>query len=148
MRTFRELEPPADDEGFASVERVPFARTPGQGRTGVFVAAAVVSRAGWEDALADGDSHAPHLVFDWRPGGEPADVDDAVAAVARVVSGPVEAAICPHPGRRADLLVPPTASGTRRSRSRAVTASIRHARSSSARARRTARSRRRWVLAA
>ena len=97
MRTLRELEPPADDEGFASVERVPFARTPGQGRTGVYVAAAVVSRAGWENALADGDSHAPHLVFDWRPGGEPADVDDAVAAVSRIVSGPVEPAICPHP---------------------------------------------------
>jgi hypothetical protein len=97
MRTFRELEPPAADEGFASVERVPFARTPGQGRMGVFVAAAVVGQAGWENALADGESHAPHLVFDWRPGGEPGDVDDSVAAVSRVVSGLVEAAICPHP---------------------------------------------------
>ena len=97
MRTFRELEPPADDEGFVSVERVPFARTAGQGRAGVFVAAAVVGEAGWEEALAEGDPLAPHLVFDWLPGGEPAAVDDAAVAVSRVVSGPVEAAICPHP---------------------------------------------------
>ena len=97
MRTFRELEPPAEDEGFASVERVPFARAPGQGRAGVIVAAALVSQAGWENALAEGDPRAPHLVFDWRPGGEPAVMDDAVAAVSRVVSGLVEAAICPHP---------------------------------------------------
>ena len=97
MRTFRELEPPSDDEGFASVECVPFARAPAQGRAGVFVAAAVVSQPGWEEALADGDPLAPHLVFDWRPGGEPADVDDVIAAVSRVVSGPVEGASCPHP---------------------------------------------------
>ena len=97
MRTFRELEPPAEDEGFASVERMPFARTPGQGCAGVFVAAALVGQAGWEDLLADGDPHAPHLVFDWQPSGEPGDADDVAAAVSRVVSGPVEAAVCPHP---------------------------------------------------
>jgi aryl-alcohol dehydrogenase-like predicted oxidoreductase len=97
MRTFRELEPPAEDEGFASVERMPFARTPGQGRAGVFVAAALVGQRGWEEMLGDGDPRAPHLVFDWQPGGEPGGADDVAAAVSRVVSGPVEAAICPHP---------------------------------------------------
>ena len=31
MRAFRELEPPADDEGFATIERVPFERAPRDG---------------------------------------------------------------------------------------------------------------------
>ncbi len=98
MRAFRQLEPPTDDEGFASVEHVPFARTPRAGSAGVFVAAAAVGRAGWAELLADESAAAAHLVFDWRPDGGPTDLDDTAAAVARVVSGPVEHAICPHPG--------------------------------------------------
>jgi aryl-alcohol dehydrogenase-like predicted oxidoreductase/predicted kinase len=100
MRTQRELEPPSTDEGFAGVEQLPFARTPPaqQGRVGVFVAAPALSRPGWEDALEQGDRHAPHLVFDWSPDGTP----DALAAVAdrlsAEVSGPVESALCPHGG--------------------------------------------------
>jgi aryl-alcohol dehydrogenase-like predicted oxidoreductase len=99
MRAFRELEPPAEDEGFAVVERVPFMRAPVTKLTrgGVFVAAAVVGSSGWEVALSTADPAAPHLVFDWRPGGAPADLNVAVSAVAGVVSGPVEAALCPHP---------------------------------------------------
>jgi aryl-alcohol dehydrogenase-like predicted oxidoreductase/predicted kinase len=92
MRTVRELEPPSADEGFDTVELVPFARAPSDGRPGVFVAAG--SR--WEDALEDTD--APVLLFDWRPDGA---VDDLAAEAARLaahVSGPVESAICPHPG--------------------------------------------------
>jgi gluconate kinase len=100
MRAFRELEPPADDEGFVDVEHVAFARAPNgaQTRRGVFVAAATFSVSGWEEALADARPAAPHLVFDWRPGGADSDLDSVVAAAARVVSGTVEAAICPHPG--------------------------------------------------
>jgi aryl-alcohol dehydrogenase-like predicted oxidoreductase len=71
MRTFRELEPPALDEGFTAVERMPFERQPWSGRPGVFVAAAAVGKT---ELRAD-------LVFDWSPGGQ---TDEEVA-------------ICPHP---------------------------------------------------
>ena len=46
---------------------------------------------------ADLDRSLPHLVFDWRPGGAPADLDPEVAALAAVVTGPIEAALCAHP---------------------------------------------------
>jgi hypothetical protein len=91
MRTARELEPPDADEGFASVERVPFVREPRGGRPGVLVAAAALAQAGREPA------EAPHLVFDWRPGGEPDALAADAARLAARVSGPVEAAVCPHP---------------------------------------------------
>jgi hypothetical protein len=94
MRAVRELEPPSDDEGFAAVEHVPFSRVPGDGVPGVFVAAAVVEALPLEDV----DPGDPHLVFDWRPDGEEEDLEEAVATVARSASGPVESAICPHPG--------------------------------------------------
>ena len=84
MRAFRELEPPADDEGFAAVEQVPFARAARDGRPGVFVAAAALESRDWTDP----DPDAPHLVFDWRPAGS---VDD-LAELA------MEYAICPHGG--------------------------------------------------
>jgi aryl-alcohol dehydrogenase-like predicted oxidoreductase len=100
MRAFRELEPPSTDEGFVDVEHVMFARASNEEQTrgGVFVAASTIGVSGWEDALADSLPAAPHLVFDWGPGGGESDLDSVVAAVARVVSGTVEAAICPHPG--------------------------------------------------
>ena len=94
MRAFRELEPPAEDEGFASVEHIAFARDPGIGTAGVLVAAAAVDAL----PLADADHGVPHLVFDWRPGGSEADLAATVAVAARIVSGPLEAAVCPHPG--------------------------------------------------
>ncbi len=100
MRAFRELEPPSADEGFAEVDHVPFARTapPEGARSGAFLAAAALRNPGWENALASGDLASPHLVFDWRPLSGVADLDDAVATVAAVVSGPVEAALCSHRG--------------------------------------------------
>ena len=94
MRAFRELEPPAEDEGFSSVERVAFAREPGTGTAGVLVAAAAVGAL----PLADVDPGLPHLVFDWRPDGDEADFAQPIAAAAHVVTGPLDAAICPHPG--------------------------------------------------
>jgi predicted kinase len=98
MRALRELEPPAPDEGFAAVEARDFARAaPADGKGGVLVAAAVLARPAWREAIAAADPTAPHLVFDWAPQG-----GDAVAAgtahLAEVVSGPVEGAACPHPG--------------------------------------------------
>jgi hypothetical protein len=98
MRTLRELEPPSLDEGFDHVERVPFARDAPSGRAGVLVGAAVLRQDGWREALALGDPEAPHLVLDWRPGGEPSELDGLVAELAAEVSGPVEASLCPHPG--------------------------------------------------
>jgi hypothetical protein len=85
MRTFRELEPPSGDEGFASVERVVFEREPGSGRPGVFVAAAALER------FEPVDPRAPHLVFDWRPDGSDPELP-------RVAADVVETVACPHPG--------------------------------------------------
>jgi aryl-alcohol dehydrogenase-like predicted oxidoreductase len=94
MRAARELEPPSLDEGFVDVERLEFTRVQHGGtREGVFVAASAVRESGW---IAAGD--APHLVFDWLPGGN---VDALAADVQRIaahVTGAVEAAVCPHPG--------------------------------------------------
>jgi len=100
MRALRELEAPAADEGFAAVEHVTFAREPWQGRAhgGVFVAAAATRQPGWQDAVAQGDPAASHLVFDWSPGGDADDLAPCVAALTAEVSGPVASALCPHPG--------------------------------------------------
>ncbi len=89
MRAFRQLEPPADDEGFASVERVAFEREPGEGRSAVFVAAGAVNLL--PAGVAPG---TPCLVFDWS-----AEIDaEAVATATALMRGPIEAAVCPHPG--------------------------------------------------
>ena len=96
---FRELEPPADDEGFAAVERVPFERLDGRTATPACSSRPLRSVARDGRGARRADRTAPHLVFDWRPDGdERRSRPRAVAAVADVVSGTVEAAICPHPG--------------------------------------------------
>jgi len=86
MRALRELEPPTGDEGFASVERVPFVRSPGEGRVGVFVAGGALDRY-------VPDVAAPHLVFDWRPDGSTGNLAAAAAALPAA-----EAAVCARPG--------------------------------------------------
>jgi hypothetical protein len=92
MRTFRELEPPALDEGFSEIERRPFVReAPPRSRTAVFLAAAAV-----EHAIGLADPTAPHLVFDWNPDGDAGALEAAVARLSSTVSGPVEGALCPH----------------------------------------------------
>ena len=98
MRTLRELEAPSTDEGFASVETLPFTRAPASDttRAGVFVAAAVLDHPGWEQAIAQGDPGAPHLVFDWRPDGAPEDLASGVAQLSAAIPGPVEPGLCPH----------------------------------------------------
>jgi aryl-alcohol dehydrogenase-like predicted oxidoreductase len=92
MRTMRELEPPSEDEGFSAVEPVPFVRATTGGRAGVFVAAG----ARWEDVPVE--PGAPVLLFDWKPDGTVEDLAAEAARLAEHVSGPVETAICPHPG--------------------------------------------------
>jgi predicted kinase len=98
MRARRELEPPSPDEGWAGLEQVPFARTPPShaAGAGVFVAAGALKQPGWQEALGQGSRGAPHLVFDWQPGGSTDALAPAVASVAAEVSGRVESALCPH----------------------------------------------------
>jgi aryl-alcohol dehydrogenase-like predicted oxidoreductase len=99
MRAVRELEPPAEDEGFVGVERVPFTRVPpGRKKAGVFVAAAALQRPGWESALGQRVRNAPHLVFDWNPAGNADALDAGAEQLGAAVSGPVERALCAHPG--------------------------------------------------
>jgi aryl-alcohol dehydrogenase-like predicted oxidoreductase/predicted kinase len=99
MRALRELELPAADEGFAAVEHVVFERAPraAETTTAVFVAAPALSRPGWQDALRDAEPGAPHLVYDWSPGGARDTLAGAQARLAASVTGPVEGALCPHP---------------------------------------------------
>ena len=99
MRTLRELEPPSIDEGFATVETIPFTRAPAsaaRNRAGVFAAAAALGGAGWEQALAACGPSAPHLVFDWRPDAPHDALEPLAERLRAVVPGPVEAAVCPH----------------------------------------------------
>ena len=99
MRALRELEPPSVDEGFAGVEVVRFERVnhAGRPRRAVIIAApALRSREGWEHVPAGSD--APHLIFDWSPGGSADALAPLIARMAARVSGPLAAAVCPHPG--------------------------------------------------
>ena len=98
MRALRELEPPSIDEGWASVEQVPFARAGASHAlgAGVLVAAGVLTKAGWNEAVQQWDRGGPLLVFDWQPGGHVDDLAPAVASVEAEVSGSVESALCPH----------------------------------------------------
>jgi diketogulonate reductase-like aldo/keto reductase len=98
MRTLRELEPPSDDEGFAALEQVPFVRAARSGRAGVFVAAAALKDPAWEQALEKDTRKAPHFVFDWIPDGSSDALAEALAQLSAQVTGPVEAALCPHGG--------------------------------------------------
>jgi aryl-alcohol dehydrogenase-like predicted oxidoreductase len=100
MRARRQLEPPSGDEGWDVLEQAPFTRVPRSpgGNVGVFVAAAALDAPGWRDALEDGDRSAPHLLFDWRPAGDPGALAPAVAELSAEVSGAVDGALCAHPG--------------------------------------------------
>jgi hypothetical protein len=100
MRALRELEPPSPDEGFDRVETLSFARvaTSDRSRAGVFVAAPAMLRPGWQTAVGEGAPGAPHLLFDWRPGGSPDDLDSAVTQLSASVTGVVAAAVCTHGG--------------------------------------------------
>ena len=96
MRAFRELEPPAEDEGFAAVERVPFVRAPREGAD----AGASSSPPPQSSAHCSPTSIRPRRTSSSTGGRTvtPADLDPLVDAVARDVTGPVEGALCPHPG--------------------------------------------------
>ncbi len=99
MRAFRELEPPSADEGWESVDEVPFEREPSakQGRPGVLAVAGAVARPGWGEAVGAGDRATPHLLFDWSPVGDDTALRAAAARLTAAVEGLVETAFCPHP---------------------------------------------------
>jgi aryl-alcohol dehydrogenase-like predicted oxidoreductase/predicted kinase len=99
MRALRELEPPSTDEGFATVERVPFERDPPDPETagGVLIAARALTDPDWEHALGSTDPDAPHLIFDWRPGGTRQNLASQLETLSRHVRGPIEVGLCDHP---------------------------------------------------
>jgi hypothetical protein len=99
MRALRELEPPSTDEGFAAVERRPFTRArTHRTRAAVFVAASALRSDGWRQHVERADPRAPHLIFDWIPGGESETMDPLRAALKAAVTGAVQQAHCPHGG--------------------------------------------------
>ena len=79
---------------------MPFTRAVGPPNAGVavFVGASALDQPGWETALGREAPDAPHLVLDWRPDASPDDLAPLAGRLAAVVSGPVEHALCPHPG--------------------------------------------------
>lgn len=127
MRAARQLEEPTVDEGFTVVERIPFERSPGAvaGRPALLVAAGALTSVDWQSTVAnalarlapEGEDPVPVLVFDWRPGGGPADRPDGVMAggpasgssppagipaaelsgLLGLTGGPVDVTVCPHP---------------------------------------------------
>jgi aryl-alcohol dehydrogenase-like predicted oxidoreductase len=78
MRLVRQVEPPTPDEGFASLEVVPFARAPDP----ALVAGRVIALEALASHVVD---EVPTVAIGWRPAG------DGVEAVAGV-----DVAICPH----------------------------------------------------
>ena len=100
MRSLRELEPPSTDEGLQTVEVMQFARAQGPRgrRTAVFVAAGVLREPGWAAAIAQGNTNAPHLIYDWAPDATTEALDPCLGRLAATIEGPVEAAVCPHAG--------------------------------------------------
>jgi predicted kinase len=94
FRTVRETEPPSLDEGFATLETLPFVRRhDGRGRRARLVAleAALDARGAVRAALLGVEEGT--LVFGWRP---EADVDWAFRARA-ALAGKAHLAWCPHP---------------------------------------------------
>ncbi|MBS2019239.1 MAG: aldo/keto reductase [Deltaproteobacteria bacterium] len=100
FRMTRELEAPHHDEGFASIEVIPFVRAPSPGvtRPALVVDRRVVVDV--EGVVAGAAPEAAVLLFAWRPGAGEEEIA-AAAAEARALSVAtgrvVESAVCPHP---------------------------------------------------
>ena len=86
LRTMRAIEPPGPDEGFASLETVPFVRRPvvGRDRAAMFVMLEAVAGC----ALSEPDTY----VIGWSPGA------DAAWVRAKEEELGVSVRCCPHPG--------------------------------------------------
>jgi len=85
-RYLRALEPPADEEGWAAIERRPFVRAPLGERAGRVLALELL------DSLPPSD--APTLAIAWSPRDAPVDRARTAAAMGRGI----EVALCEHPG--------------------------------------------------
>jgi aryl-alcohol dehydrogenase-like predicted oxidoreductase len=102
-RMTRDLEPPTTDEGFASIEMVPFVRrhAPARGRPGVLLPLTDSDLDAILNRLAErAPPGAPCLLFAWRPGADDAAIERARLfgdEIARASGRVVEVAICPHP---------------------------------------------------
>ena len=99
MRAFRELEPPTDDEGFASVERVPFERACririGSRRASSWLLSRIARPSGSERSRRPSPRRRTSSSTG-APTARPPGSRRPAGAVAGIVSGAVEAALCPH----------------------------------------------------
>lgn len=109
FRMQRQLEPPAADEGFASIERVAFVRQPAEaGVAGTFIAlSALGGAADIEEALvgllSETAEGAPVLLYAWQPDRAAASTGALRASIAKVAAATsrcIELAVCAHPGGR------------------------------------------------
>jgi aryl-alcohol dehydrogenase-like predicted oxidoreductase len=109
FRMQRELEPPALDEGFASIERVAFVRQHAHGGVaGTFIAlSALGETAGVGEALTalliERTEPSPALVYTWQPDVAAAAMGElraTVASIAATTGRVLELAVCTHPGGR------------------------------------------------
>ncbi|HYV68201.1 MAG TPA: AAA family ATPase, partial [Myxococcales bacterium] len=86
----RDQEPPEIEEGFDSIEPMPFERRPAAGLGGPGLAVALEALQAAGPSLLDRGEPGPRLVFAWLP--------EAGSALADATRGlAVETAICPHP---------------------------------------------------
>ena len=82
--------------------------------------AAALERPAGSTRSSRATAAAPHLLFHWSPGATPDALEPGRARLAAAVAGPVEVALCPHPGGPPTCWCRPPLPGCR-SRSRAPT---------------------------
>lgn len=102
FRMTRDLEPPASDEGFASVEVTRFVREPrvNAARSAVAINTTVVAPARVDAIVADAPADAAVLLFAWLPGADDAAIaqaEERARALASATGRVVESAVCTHP---------------------------------------------------
>ncbi len=110
FRMIRALEPPADDEGFASIERVTFEREHSYDATrpGLAIALgaldpearAFVPTPAAIEVIGRAPADAACLIFGWLPGSDDtmqARAGAFAASLAEATARIVEANVCPHP---------------------------------------------------
>jgi hypothetical protein len=57
-----------------------------------------LGQPGWRHVLEELDQDAPHLVFDWSPSGDVAELAPIAARLSAELAGAVESELCPHGG--------------------------------------------------